>query len=395
MSTTTATNPATERKPVVSPVPTVINLNDPSVMQQQPPRRATERKRILVGFDLGTNASCVLAGAADSRDITVSNVIPSVVGYAREGLVDGIIAGNATTLIGEEALNHRLQLKMIAPLADGIIADPAAARDFIRRLRSIIDPSGNAEIRAVVGVPANAGEKAREDIRSCAAGVFDRVLLIPEPFLAALGFREDARLGHPNYVDPVTNSLFIDIGGGTTDLCLIQGCFPSADDQISMAFAGDAIDKLIEEDLERMYPNNGLSRSSIRKIKEEFSYVGPIRKPLDVKVLIGGKNHTLELGEVIGRACNRLVEKFYPLLATLISRAPSDSVGQLLENIVITGGGSRIRGIDTVLQQRLMDDGYAAPKVRLAGQDYKRFVAIGALKAARGAREDQWQHLLA
>jgi len=31
--------------------------------------------------------------------------------------------------------------------------------------------------------------------------------------------------------------------------------------------------------------------------------VGAIRKPIDVKVLIGGKNHTLELGEIIaGRA---------------------------------------------------------------------------------------------
>lgn len=357
-------------------------------------RRPSDRKRILVGFDLGTNASCLLASSPDSRDILISKVVPSVVGYAREGLVDGIIANNATTLIGEEALNHRLQLRMVAPLEDGVIADAEAARDFIRRLRAVIDPSGTAEIRAVVGVPANAEARAREDIRTCAAGVFDRVLLIPEPFLAALGFREDGRLGQPNYVDPVTNSLFIDIGGGTTDLCLIQGVFPSAEDQVSMAFAGDAIDKLIEDDLQRMYPNNGLSRATIRKIKEEHSYVGPIRKPLDVKVLIGGKNHTLELGEVIGRACNRLMDRIYPALTSLIARAPSDSVAQLLENIVITGGGSRIRGIDTVLQQRLMDDGYAAPKVRLAGQDYKRFVAIGALKAARAAREDQWQHLL-
>lgn len=385
-----------EKKPVVISAPNTMNLSDrPAEASTVQPRRAGERKRILVGFDLGTNASCVLAGSAENKDIAVSSVIPSVVGYAREGLVDGIIAGNATTLIGEEALNHRLQLKVIAPLADGIIAEPGAARDFIRRLRAIIDPSGTAEIRAVVGVPANAEAKAREDIRSCAAGVFDRILLIPEPFLAALGFREDARLGHANYVDPVTNSLFIDIGGGTSDLCLIQGCFPTADDQISMAFAGDAIDKQIEDDLQRMYPNNGLSRATIRKIKEEFSYVGPIRKPLDVRVLIGGKNHTLELGEVIGNACNRLMEKIYPALTTLISRAPSDSVAQLLENIVITGGGSRIRGIDTILQQRLIDDGFSAPKVRLAGQDFKRFVAIGALKAARGAREDQWQHLLA
>ena len=358
-------------------------------------RKSTDRKKILVGFDLGTNASCVLAGSAESKDVAVSKIIPTVVGYAREGLVDGIIANNATILIGEEALNHRLQLKIVAPLEDGIIAHPAAAKDFLKRVRTVIDPSGLAEIRAVVGVPANAADPAREDIRTCGAGVFDRVLLIPEPFLAALGFRDETRLGQANYVDPVTNSLFIDIGGGTSDLCLIQGYFPTADDQISLPFAGDSIDKLIEDELQRTYPNNGLSRPTIRQIKEQHSYVGPIRKPIEVKVLIGGKSHTLDLGEVIGRACNQLLEKIYPALATLIARASSDSVAQLLQNIVITGGGSCIRGLDTIIQQRLAADGFEGPKVRLAGQDYKRFVAVGALKAARSAREDQWQHLLA
>ncbi len=114
-----------------------------------------------------------------------------------------------------------------------------------------------------------------------------------------------------------------------------------------------------------------------------------------MKVLIGGKSHTLDLGETIGRACNRLLEKIYPAVTALIARASSESVAQLLQNIVITGGGSRIRGLDTVLQQKLTEDGFESPKVRLAGPDYKRFVAIGALKAARSAREDQWQHLLA
>lgn len=390
MTTTTV-----EKKSVTTAERSATATLERPVESAGPVRRSGERRRILVGFDLGTNASCILAGPAEGRDTTVSKIIPTVVGYAREGLVDGIIANNATTLIGEEALNHRLQLKLHAPLEDGIIAHVEPARDFIRRVRTVIDPTNSAEIRAVIGVPANAGQPAREDIRNCAAGVFDRVLLVPEPFLAALGFRDDSRLGQPNYVDPVTNSLFIDIGAGTSDLCLIQGYFPTSHDQISLAFAGDAVDKLIEDDLQRTYPNNGLSRATIRQIKEEHSYVGAIRKPVNVKVLIGGKSHTLELGETIGHACNRLLEKIYPALTTLISRASSDSVAQLLQNIVVTGGGSRIRGLDTVLQQKLADDGFESPKVRLAGPDYKRFVAVGALKAARSAREDQWQHLLA
>src|SRR5688572_27406225 len=110
MTTTTI-----EKKPTTSP--TAVLPDRPAESASAPvPRKSGDRKRLLVGFDLGTNASCILVGTPDSKDIAISKVIPSIIGYAREGLVDGIIANNATTLIGDEALNHRLQLRMIAPL---------------------------------------------------------------------------------------------------------------------------------------------------------------------------------------------------------------------------------------------------------------------------------------
>jgi rod shape-determining protein MreB and related proteins len=376
--------------------PPVTTGSTNSTAPANTPSRAptTKSKTILVGFDLGTNKSCVLAGPATGTDIVVSKVVPTVVGYVKDGIVDGIIAGNAKTIFGEDAVRNMLHARLVAPVAEGIISDHGAAKDFLQHLRSIVDPTGTAEIRAVVGMPANAGTQARDDIRRCAYGVFDRILMIPEPFLAALGYRDDSRVSQPNYLDPVVNSLFIDIGGGTSDLCLVQGYFPTSEDQISIAFAGDAIDELMHNELDRVYPNNGLSRHKVREIKEAHAYVGPSRKPLDVKVIMGGKAHTIELGDTIARACNTLIDKIYPALATLIGRAPSDSVLTLLQNIIVTGGGSQIKGIDTVLQKRLSDDGYEAPKVKLAGQDYKRYVAMGALKAARAARENQWQVLL-
>jgi rod shape-determining protein MreB len=371
-----------------------VTIGTPHTSNAAPRPATAKSKTILIGFDLGTNKSCVLAGAATGTDILVSKVVPTVVGYVKDGIVDGIIAGNAQTIFGEDALRNMLHARLVAPVAKGVIADPAAARDFLQHLRSIVDPTGTAEIRAVIGIPANADVQSRDDIRRCAYGVFDRVLMIPEPFLAALGYRDDARVSQPNYLDPVVNSLFIDIGGGTSDLCLVQGYFPTSEDQISIPFAGDAIDEILHNELDRVYPNNGLSRHKVREIKEANSYVGPSRKPLDVKVIMGGKAHTIELGDTIARACNTLIDKIYPALTTLITRAPSDSVLALLQNIIITGGGSQIKGIDTVLQKRLTDDGYEAPKVKLAGQDYKRYVALGALKAARAARENQWQVLL-
>ena len=374
------------------PVPTGGANSTPAPTSSRQP--TPKSKTILVGFDLGTNKSCVLAGAPTGTDISVSKVVPTVVGYVKDGIVDGIIAGNAKMIFGEDAIRNMLHVRLVAPVAEGVVVDPAAARDFMQHLRSIVDPNGTAEIRAVVGMPANAGTPARDNIRHAAYGVFDRVLMIPEPFLAALGYRDDGRVSQPNYLDPVVNSLFIDIGGGTSDLCLVQGYFPTSDDQISIPFAGDAIDEILHSELDRVYPNNGLSRHKVREIKEANAYVGPSRKPLDVKVIMGGKAHTIELGDTIARACNTLIDKIYPGLTTLITRAPSDSVLTLLQNIIITGGGSQIKGIDTVLQKRLSDDGYEAPKVKLAGQDYKRYVALGALKAARAARENQWQVLL-
>src|ERR1017187_8603903 len=73
------------------------------------PRPASAKPTsLLIGLDLGTNKSCVLAGPPGSTDITVSKVVPSVVGYVKDGIVDGIIAGNVRILYGEDALRQRL-----------------------------------------------------------------------------------------------------------------------------------------------------------------------------------------------------------------------------------------------------------------------------------------------
>lgn len=380
---------------VEKPLPAAaVPANAPNVTVSRSASTASKTKTVLVGFDFGTNKSCVLAGSAGNTDIAVSKVVPTVVGYVKDGIVDGIVAGNRSILFGEDALQNTLHVRLVQPMTHGIVTEQAAARDFLKHIRSLADPSGTAEIRAVIGVPANAAEHEREEMRRTVFGVFDRILLVPEPFLAALGYRDDSRLGQTNYIDPVVNSLFIDIGGGTSDLCLVQGYFPGPDDQISIPFAGDAIDQLLQDEINRVYPNNGLSRAKVRELKEGHGYVGPSRAPVEVKVVIGGKSHTLELGDALARSANALIDKIYPALTTLIQRASSDSVVTLLQNIIVTGGGSQIKGIDTLLQKKLTEDGFESPKVKLAGQDYKRYVALGALKAARAARDNQWQVLL-
>lgn len=352
------------------------------------------RTALLVGFDWGTNKSCIQAARAGAEEMLANHTVPTVVGYANEGIVEGLLPGNARVLFGQDALKYRLHLRLVQPMVDGVIHDVAASRDFAEHLRSRLDVPEHEEIRAVIGVPANADATAREHVRNAVSGLFTKVILIPEPFLAAMGYRDEARLADAGYSDPVRNSLFVDIGGGTTDVCMIQGCFPTADDQISFAFAGDRVDALLEEGIRRTYPDAALSRLKVRELKEKHAFVGQPEAPVVVTVLVGGKPRKLDITEQLNAACTALLERIYETVTALIARASSDSVEEMLQNIVLTGGGSCIRHIDKELQRRLAEEGYENPCVRLVGAHYKEFVAKGALKAARQARENQWQQLI-
>ena len=224
--------------------------------------------------------------------------------------------------------------------------------------------------------------------------MFDRVLLVPEPFLAALGYRDESRLGQDGYVDPVSNSLFVDIGGGTTDVCMVQGYYPTAEDQISFAFAGDKVDAMIDEGIRKTYPDVQLSNIKIREIKEQHAFVGRPENPVVVSVIVGGKMRKLDLTAQIGAATEALLGELYEAVKALIVRANSDTVAELLQNIVLTGGGSRIKNLDKELQRLLTEEGFEAPRVHVVGDGYKEFVAKGALKAARQAKETQWQQIV-
>lgn len=349
---------------------------------------------LLVGLDLGTNTTCIQGAALGAKSIQANEIIPSIVGYTTEGILPGVIPGDVTTLFGQMALKYKLHLDLVQPLKDGVIEDMDAARDFIKHLKEQLKVSEDTEIRAVIGIPANADAASRENIRLAVTGIFDKVILIPEPFLAALGSRQESDLLKEDYVDPVCNSIFVDIGAGSTDVCLIQGYYPDADDQISFAFAGDAVDAMIQKLILDVYPDCQISLGKVREIKEKHSFVRNAETSVLAPVMIGGKIKKLEVADAIGAACDALLEKVFQAVRQLIVKADPDSVPDLLQNIIVTGGGSMIRGFDKALQEMLTEEGFEGATVSSVGADYKSRVAAGAIKAAYQAKERQWQNLL-
>ena len=128
----------------------------------------------------------------------------------------------------------------------------------------------------------------------------------------------------------------------------------------------------------------------IRKFKESYSYVGESESGARVKVPVDGKPRKIEIGKQVGLACNQLLGEIFDSIKEVIAKASPQSVFGMLQNIVLTGGGSRRRNIDQELQRLLVDDGYEEPDVRISSREVMPFVGTGALKVAKAAREDQW-----
>ena len=377
-------------QPELPSTPDVVDNPAENQTVAKEPAAAAHSNYIIVGLDLGTNTSCIQAVDAATGNEVCNTVVPTIVGYADRGILAGILPDDSAELFGTEALRNELHLRISRPLKNGVIEDVDAASKFVKHLRDIVDPEGKATIHAVVGIPSNADEEAKENVQKAVSGIFDSAILVPEPFLAAYGFRDESRLKDPEYVDPVKNSLFIDIGAGTTDYCIIQGYFPTPEDQLSMPIAGENVDERLEEGLAEAYPDTRISPNKVREYKEKYSYVGEPQYGMKVRVPVGGKPRTIEIGKQIGEACNMLLENVFQSLEKVIPMARPDSVFELLQNIILTGGGSMIENMPEELQRLLLESGYENPRVLVAGQDFKTFVANGALKVALAARPEQW-----
>ena len=365
--------------------------DDDTKVKADEEKPARSKKKLPLGLDLGTLESCILSKLSKpGSDQHHGILVPTVVGYSEEGILAGILPGNSEMLHGQDALDNQLHLRLVNPLSDGVIQDTEAAKSFLGYLREKVDPEFKGDALCVIGIPAVADNEAKNKLQEAARAVFDGVLLIPEPFLAALGMRDEERLQDPDYKDPVSNSLFVDIGAGTTDFCIIQGYFPKPEDLLSIPFGGNEVDVILDQLVRENYPEVNLPISMIRGFKEDHSYVGEPESGVRVKVPVEGKPRKIEIGKQVGEACNRLVDEITESLKNIIASASPQSVFSLLQNIILTGGGSRIRNIDQEIQQRLLDEGFENPEVRLSDKNYAPLVAIGALKVAKAAREDQW-----
>ncbi len=345
----------------------------------------------FLGIDLGTNTTVVVGSVGRDPSIVLDFSLPTLVGEVTKDTVLGVFDDGTKFLIGADAARESDYLDIRHPLRDGVIHDVEAVGIFFKEIQKrVMKENPENAVYAVIGIPARTSEEDRNALANACRGIFDRFILAPEPFLAALGYRDDGRLKSADYHDPVRNSLVIDIGAGTTDICVVQGKFPTDKDTFSLPVAGDWIDEQVLAALKGLYSQFDLTVDQIRKIKEENAAVD--RNAIgSVEVVIKGKKRVIEVAAPLSGAVQELLGKIFDAVVTLIENSPSRMSEVLVKNIFLTGGGSQIRSLDKALQDRLNKYGFEAPVCRSVGKDYLKMVASGAWKLSRTASRDFWQ----
>lgn len=329
-----------------------------------------------VGIDLGTSRTSI-ATSTGRRDSSTT-----CIGYPRDIISRKRL--NRPYLLGDEALENRLALNIVWPLAEGVIcADEKAPEATGLILRHIIDHAlpereEGDRIFAAVGVPSQASITNKKAIIAVTAPFIDKILIVSEPFAVAYA------------IDRFDEALIVDIGGGTTDLCRMHGSIPEAEDQITLKVAGNFLDDRITRSIHAAFPDVQLTPRIVRRIKEKFGYVSNVADPVKVTLTEAGIPSEYDLTEILRESCLELTRPICEAIQKLVGSFDPDFQEKLRRNIIIAGGGSRLKGIDRAVEKSL--EAYGGGSASTVA-DAEFCGAIGALKMSMEMPEEYWEQL--
>jgi rod shape-determining protein MreB len=330
---------------------------------------------LQVGIDLGTSRSSISASNGSRH------VIDSYVGWPVDMVARKVV--KKSVLFGKEALDNRPMLDLHRPLERGLIKegsakDEEAVRELLRHLISLAGAKEGQKVFAVVGVPAEALRVSKQHLRKAVSGLADSLMIVSEPFAVAYG------------MDSLLHTMIIDIGAGTTDFCVMNGRYPTEEDQRTLTNAGDAIDEQLATLVRNKLPDGRFSVFMVREWKEKGSFVGEPKKPVNVKVPVHGKPTDLDITAEMRRACESLLGPISETMLDLISRVEPEYQEDVRRNVILAGGGSQIPGLAEALEGTLAELGGG----RVRAVDDPVFAGSnGGLAIALDAPETDWESL--
>jgi rod shape-determining protein MreB len=292
-----------------------------------------------VAIDLGTaNTLVYLKG----KGIVLNE--PSVVAVDRTTGKVIAVGKEAKSMLGRTPD----QIVAVRPLKDGVIADFEKTEDLLRefiqkalRRRTWVRP------RIIICVPSGITEVEKRAVQDSAQHAGAReVLLVPEPIAAAIG------VGLP--VGKPSGNMIIDIGGGTTEIAVMA--LNSIVNQQSIRVGGDEMDEAIVQYVKKAY-NLLIGEQTAEQIKIKIGSAFRLEQEEEMEIkgrdLVAGIPKTMKISSVeVREALSEPLQQIVDALMQSLEKTPPELASDIVDRgIVMTGGGSLLRGIDMLLRE--------------------------------------------
>ena len=292
-----------------------------------------------LAIDLGTATTLVYVRG---RGIVLNE--PSVVAIEKKTETLLAVGIEAKKMLGRTPGN----ISAIRPMKEGVIADFEMAEKMLRHfITKAHNRSTFVRPRIIIGVPSRITQVEQRAVRDSAelAGARE-VYLIEEPVAAAIG------AGLP--ITEPSGNMVVDIGGGTTDIAVLSlgGIVYSE----SVKVAGDRMDDAIMNYVKKKY-NLLIGDHMAERIKVEIGSAYPFEEKKEMMVkgrdLISGIPRTLALNDAeIREALVEPISTIINAIKVALENTPPELAGDIIDcGMVLTGGGSLLRGMDIRLRE--------------------------------------------
>ncbi|MEW6456287.1 MAG: rod shape-determining protein [Acidobacteriota bacterium] len=293
-----------------------------------------------LAVDLGTaNTLIYLKG----KGIVVNE--PSIVAINKNNGKIEAVGNEAKEMVGKTPAN----ILAIKPLKDGVIADFEITERmldyFIRKARN---KNQWIRPRIVIGIPSEITQVERRAVKDAAIKAkASEVYLVDQAMAAAIG--SDLPITEP------VGSMIVDIGGGTTDIAVISlgGIVFSK----AIRIAGNEMDEAIVQFVKKKY-NLLIGEKTAEQIKIKIGSAYPLEEEMSMEIkgrdLRDGIPKTVVINDKeVREALEDTLEAIIEAVKIALEKTPPELSADIVDRgIILTGGGSLLKGLD----KRLMEE---------------------------------------
>ncbi|MDR2435011.1 MAG: rod shape-determining protein [Treponema sp.] len=294
-----------------------------------------------LGIDLGT---CNTLIYIRNKGIVLNE--PSVVAVERGTKKVVAMGADAKRMLWKTPGN----IIAIRPMRDGVIADLEATEKMMRHFISRVFPRYRlVKPRMVIGIPSCITEVERRAVEESAYQIGAREVHVIEESLAAA-------IGANIPINEPAGHMICDIGGGTTEISVVSLGGMVVTNAIRLG--GDEFDEAIIKHVRGIH-NLIIGEQTAERLKIEIGNAAPDKTIEKVEVrgtdAITGLPRRLEIDSMeVREALKDPIVQIIDEIKSTMGQTPPELAADIGERgIVMTGGGSLLKGLDKLISSEI------------------------------------------